>query len=153
MKTKQEILDFYGVEIGKKYKITKTSLYLSDSKIFTIKEDEFVYGGLKLRFEGGLKYNYPIAMLNNCCYEEIKPSILDNTEKRYLQKYVMDNPALKGKVIRIAKYTDVKAKNEFVRIYLNNYDTMALPYFPVDTMYKGMAKNIKYTPQELGLEE
>lgn len=150
MKTKQELLDFYGVEIGKKYIITKTRLNSLTSKIFTIEEDKHYFGGLKFMLEDGV--DAVISILNGCCYEEIKPSILDDEEKEYLQKYVMDNPAFKGKVVRIQKRSDKNGEG-YLAIWLDSEPTVFFPNFELDTMYEGMTENIKYTPKELGLEE
>lgn len=150
MKTKQELLDFYGVEIGKTYKITNTDLMIPGKKIFTIEESDEHYGRLGLKFDD-IFYSRSIIILSECCYEEVKPLVLDEKEKEYLQKYVMDNPAFKGKVSFIRKGRDTG--NEFLRIILKNGDVGYLPNFKENSMYKNMQTLTDYTPQELGLEE
>ena len=153
MKTKQELLDFYGVEVGKKYLITKTNSKVLNPKIFTIKEIEFVYGGLGLESEDG--DIIAITMLNDCCYEEVKLPILDDVEREFLQKYVMNNPALKGKVAYITKIPLRSKSAEYIEITTTKYDDdfACFPCFKQNTMYKGMEVYKHYTPQELGLEE
>lgn len=151
MKTTQELLDFYGVEIGKKYKITKTNLHLSDSKIFTIKEIGYCLGDLGLKFEDG--FESAISLLNECCYEEIKLPILDDKEREYLQKYVMNNPAFKGKVMRIQKKSGLNSFKGYLVIWLDDESIVCFPNFDLAIMYKGMKLDKDYTPKELGLEE
>lgn len=152
MKTMADLLKFYGVELGKRYKITQTSLKLSGSSIFTVEQTREYCGGLGLRFENNDRLN-SITVLNDCVYEEIKPSILDDTERKYLQHYIMDNPAFKGKVLEIVKFAEEDNERGFLAIYiLPDGDAAGLPYFPLDTMYKGMELGKYYTPQELGLK-
>lgn len=154
MKTKQEILDFYGVEIGKKYRITKKPPIL-ESDIFSVEETTCNYGGLRLIFEGTNGGTNNMALLSECCYEEVKPLVLDEKEREYLQKYVMDNPAFKGKVVRIQKNDNSEISKSYLAIYLNvnNEEIICLPYFTLGFMYKGMEDSKRYTPKELGLEE
>lgn len=152
MKTMADLLKFYGVELGKRYKITQTSLKLSGSSIFTVENAIEYCGGLGLKFENSGKIT-SISVLNDCVYEEIKPSILDDTERKYLQHYIMDNPAFKGKVLEIVKFAEEDNERGFLAIYiLPDGDAAGLPYFPLDTMYKGMELGKYYTPQELGLK-
>lgn len=152
MKTMADLLKFYEVEIGKRYKITLASIKLPKSNIFTVEDTLFGYNRIALKFEGSTD-SYPITMLNDCAYEEYQPEILDNTERRYLQKYVMDNPAFKGKVLEIVKFAEEDNERGFLAIYiLPDGDAAGLPYFPLDTMYKGMELGKYYTPQELGLK-
>lgn len=152
MKTREELLDFYGVEIGKKYQITNTDLKISGINIFTVVETPVNYGGLALKFLGNSGFSSALTLLSECCYEEVKPSILDNKEREYLQKYVMDNPAFKGRVKKFTKFTNVEMEKDYLAIRLND-DTTFLPFFQKDTMYKNMEVEKQYTPKELGLEE
>lgn len=149
MKTKQELLDFYGVEIGKRYRnknlldelvIFKVVGSLSDN-LFIVSED------------GAIKY--PITWLNLITYEEMPPSILDDKEREYLQHYVMDNPAFKGKVAYITKTSLSSKATEYIEITTTKYDDDfgCFPLFKQGTMYKNMELEKQYTPQELGLEE
>ncbi len=155
MKTKQELLDFYGVEIGKQYKITKVATGIEKSfegEVFKVLENTERKDGLEVVF---YTFGHPLAVLNFVDYEEVKPSILDDTEKRYLQKYVMDNPAFKGKVKFIQKNDNGGISKSYLAIYLNvnNSEIICLPYFTLGSMYKGMEENKRYTPKELCLEE
>lgn len=145
MKTNQELLDFYGVEIGKKYKVTKSVSFVEVGTIFTINNECKIFHGEPNPL--------PLFALDYLDYEEVKPPILDDKEREYLQKYVMDNPAFKGKVKNIIKFIEYDKKREFLGIRLNGEDRTYLPYFKLDTMYKNMELNKQYTPQDLGLEE
>ena len=158
MKTKQELLDFYGVEIGKKYRITKTADGIENSfkgEVFRILENTESQDGVEVVF---YTYGHPLAVLNFLDYEEYK-SILDDKEREYLQHYVINNPAFKGKVKYITKssyYDYGKNKVEFLylRLYEEQYERfVSLPPFKEKSMYKNMEKNKHYTPQELNLEE
>ena len=150
MKTKQELLDFYGVEIGKKYRITKTANGIDNSfegEIFRILENTERKDGLEVVF---YTYGHPLAVLNFLDYEEYKP-ILDDKEREYLQKYIMDNPAFKGKVSTIHKSCFKEYDN--ITIVLTNGERLFLPSFKINSMYKNMISFYSYTPQELGLKE
>ena len=150
MKTKQEILDFYGVKIGKKYKITKTSFHYDKfyGKIFEIEDCPLSLEKIILKIDGE---RHSLPLLNLIGYEEYKP-ILDDKEREYLQKYIMDNPAFKGKVKSIQKYQSICAEKEGLSIYVN-YEFIFLPKFELGSMYKGMKIDKPYRPIELGLEE
>lgn len=152
MKTNQELLDFYGVEIGKKY---RTNNPLDNLYIFKVVKS--INGDLCIVSEDGATER-PITWLNIITYEEMPPSILDDKEREYLQHYVMDNPAFKGKVLLISKqdygnnecYIQIQGRSESI---VDMYDYCTLPVFKINDMYKGMKINKDYTPKELGLEE
>ena len=157
MRTAQEMLDFYGVEIGKQYKVTKIYNGVSNAflyKTFTIKKNSRVMGGIEIKFED-FAVNFLIELLSNFDYEEVKPPILDDEEREFLQKYVMDNPAFKGKVKYITKTTLSSKSTEYIEITTINYndDFGCFPLFKQGTMYKNMELDKQYTPKELGLEE
>ena len=99
-----------------------------------------------------LEMCYPLTSLVNYDYEEYKP-ILDDAEREYLQKYVMDNPAFKGRVKYIKKSPVYYKKAQFLEIETTYDDYAYLPYFKEDSMYKGMELEKEYTAQELGLKE
>ena len=157
MKTKQELLDFYGVEIGKKYKVTKIYNGVSNGFLygtFTITDDSWALGGVQIKLEND-EAEFAITLLSHLDYEEIKQPILDDKEREFLQHYVMDNPAFKGKVKYITKTSLSSKATEYIEITTINYndDFGCFPLFKQGTMYKGMEIGKNYTPQELGLEE
>ena len=76
-----------------------------------------------------------------------KPEILDEEEKRYLEGVIRP---FRDKVDHVAKY-GINDK-EYIYISLKE-DILQLPFFPFDTMYKGMKLSKKYTLEELGLFE
>lgn len=146
MKTNKELLDFYGVKIGKRYH-TDNPL----DKLYIFKVVKSINGDLCIVSEDGATER-PITWLNIITYEEMPPSILDDEEKEYLQHYVMDNPAFKGKVKSIQKCQSIYAEKESLSIYIN-YEFISLPKFEQGYMYKGMEIDKPYRPIELGLEE
>ncbi len=155
MKTKEQLLAFYGVEIGKKYRVTKTfpdfdSYY---GKIIEIENCPLSMTKFMIRID---KEECTPALLNFLDYEEVKQSILNDKEREYLQHYVMDNPAFKGKVKYIAKNTVDSKKAEYIEIKMtndNDFDFGCLSCFKPYDMYRGMEARRDYTPQELGLKE
>lgn len=78
---------------------------------------------------------------------ERKEEILDKTEKRYLSGVIRP---FKDKVIFISKDRDSNYDKEFIFIELKN-ESIYLPNFKINTMYKGMKEDKKYTLKELGL--
>lgn len=158
MKTKEEVLNFYAVEIGKKYKITKSIFKEAEGKIFEIVNNVHYFSDIEKSVDdlqvnfSDLEMCYPLTSLVNYDYEEYKP-ILDDAEREYLQKYVMDNPAFKGRVKYIKKSPVYYKKAQFLEIETTYDDYAYLPYFKEDSMYKGMELEKEYTAQELGLKE
>lgn len=75
-------------------------------------------------------------------------SILDSKEKRYLENVIRP---FKDRVTDIVKISSIY--DAYIRIYLGNSDTVCLPNFKKDTMYKGMKGDKAYTLKELGLFE
>lgn len=151
MKTKQELLKFLGVELEKTYVMKGIDSIFHNVKFSVCRDYEDTFG-YALQFENS-NDKFPLSMLFDCDFEEIKPSTLNDTEREYLQKYVMSNPAFKGKVVRIQKQSDKNGYEGYLAIWLDSEPTVFFPNFELDTMYEGMAENIKYTPKELGLEE
>lgn len=81
-------------------------------------------------------------------YEE-KKEILDKAEKRYLRGIIRP---FRHKVEFIKKCDSVICKdNSYMYIYIKNENSITLPYFERNTMYKGMELNKHYTLEELGL--
>lgn len=74
--------------------------------------------------------------------------ILDNTEKRYLKNVIKP---FKNRVISISKKSCFD--KEYIHIELPDNDSILLPYFKKNIMYKGMKREKKYTLKELGLFE
>lgn len=80
-----------------------------------------------------------------------KKEILDEKEKEYLNNVIKP---FREKVTYIQKDSNrFNRLKEFIRIGIKNDAEITLPYFEIDTMYKGMKIYKKYTLSELGLEE
>lgn len=150
MKTKEELLKFYNVEFDKTYKITGTSnqvyLDLVDKKFEITDTATFDEFGIKIKpFDKFFKY----TLLNLLKYEE-STEILNNQEKEYLQKNIVDHPIFKGRIKYIEKIQ--YATRAFLEIETIN-GPFDLPSFQSDTMYQDMKPNKSYTLKELGLKE
>ena len=79
---------------------------------------------------------------------ERKEEILDETEKRYLTNVIRPFRHETEFIEKRTKYDD--SSSCYLKIVLNN-DVISLPYFKIDSMYKGMKLNKKYSLKELGL--
>lgn len=79
---------------------------------------------------------------------EYKPEILDETEKRYLRGVIRP---FREKVRDIEIIQDKSMSREFITIRFKDDGDLDFPYFQINTMYKGMEKDKKYTLEELGL--
>ena len=79
--------------------------------------------------------------------KEEKKEILDKTEKRYLAGVIRP---FRNKVEFIVKKVSHDKKREYLRIVIGE-DFINLPWFEIDTMYKGMEGNKRYSLKELGL--
>ena len=144
MKTTQEILNFFGVEIGKKYIITKNYYAFKAGERFEVEKD--IDGCLKINNEGYTTSMYMLCFLE---YEEVKPELLDKKERAYLSAVIKP---FRDKVEAVSKRRGFGGKQEFIRIYLhNNDDYCSLPFFELNQMYKGMKVNKQYSLKELGL--
>ena len=77
--------------------------------------------------------------------EEYKEDILTEKEKAYLSAVIKP---FKNEVLNIQKKSNYY---EWISIVMKNNETISLPFFEKETMYKGMEKNRKYTLEELGL--
>ena len=74
-----------------------------------------------------------------------KPEILDEAEKRYLRAVIRP---FRDKIKYICKSVSDFGKYEYINVNLGN-DTLVLPDFKPNTMYKGMKLEKKYTLEEL----
>lgn len=80
----------------------------------------------------------------------LKPQILDEEEKRYLEGIIRP---FRDIIISISKTTYCE-NEEYIHFETKNaINKFSLPNFKKDTMYKGMELSKKYTLEELGLFE
>lgn len=78
---------------------------------------------------------------------ESKAEILDEAEKRYLKAVIRP---FRDRIKYICKSVSDFGKYEYIKANLCN-DTLVLPDFKPNTMYKGMKTDKQYTLEELGL--
>lgn len=76
-----------------------------------------------------------------------KEEILDEAEKRYLKAVIRP---FRDRIKYICKSVSDFGKYEYIKANLCN-DTLVLPDFKPNTMYKGMKTDKQYTLEELGL--
>ncbi len=74
--------------------------------------------------------------------------MLDEKEKEYLNNLIKP---FRDKVTSIQKHGSTF--KEYIKIGIENDADINLPYFEIDTMYKGMKIYKEYTLTELGLED
>lgn len=88
----------------------------------------------------------------NWLLQEYKEQILTDKEKQYLENALRP---FKDRIVSIEK--SYRTYGEFIRINLKSYnnegmiESIDMPYFEEDTMYKGMKTIKKYSLKELGL--
>lgn len=100
--------------------------------------------------------DYYCGMSCEECYEWLKQEykeppkpILTDKEREYLSAVIKP---WRDDVAYIKKFRPQNSKfGEFIAIGTKDKDEATLPYFVIDTIYKGMEVNKEYTLEELGL--
>lgn len=81
--------------------------------------------------------------------EKPKQTVLTDEEREYLSAVIKP---WRDDVAYIKKFRPQNSKfGEFIAIGTKDKDEATLPYFVIDTIYKGMEVNKEYTLEELGL--
>lgn len=144
MKTNQEILDFFGVEVGKKYKITNNGKWPKYyvGLTFVVKETISIN---KLYFEID-KYDFDIWKLNEFDYEEVKSAPLTDIERAYLGAVIKP---FRDQIVYITKVA--LSFKEYIKICTKDNVDSDLPLFLKGKYYAGMEAEKEYTLEELGL--
>ncbi len=160
MKTKEELLNFYGVEIGKKYRVYDHIYDWNagfDGKIFEVGVNA-VYDNLFIEFDNDdmgcfESSSYKINFLDNLYYCDA--AVLDKEESEYLSNVIKP---FKNRVIYIAlnRYQFDDEEQDYIVICLKSRvfslgEIISLPCFKPGMMYKGMTPNKRYTLTDLGL--
>lgn len=140
----KEVAKLLGVEIGVPFKIKDMDGDYISWNPYTFYDD-----GLYDRANDE-RCSVPLKRLITGEYEIEHPT-LDDVEKRYLEGALR---LFKDRVIYIQK--GQVFDSEYICIVLKCFDgtfeeSSPLPYFEVNSMYKGMELNKKYTLEELGL--
>ena len=83
------------------------------------------------------------------------PDILDEKEKEYLGNVIKP---FRDRVTKIAKFETIRGDAAYICIFVRpnvhmvfGDDTLRLPLFAKDTIYKNMQFDVEYTLEELGL--
>ena len=162
MKTKEELLKFYGVEVGKKYKVynhVHDWNAVFDGAMFQVCVNEI--HGIFLRFDPDDYMSifedpkYKLNFLDELYYYE-DVEVLDTTEKKYLKNIIKP---FKNRVSAIIKYKSQTLNMEWLQICITDEnigttttkESFSLPNFKSGTMYLGMKTDKRYTLAELGL--
>jgi hypothetical protein len=154
MKSNKELLDFYGVEIGKKYIITKQNKHFACLWIgstFVVTKDEFDMPNIVITNKLGIDYTRNIHTLGDFDYEEVEPAPLSDEEREYLKTVIKP---FRDSVVTIEKLQFPEDKAcihiEYRRCD-GAEDCTYMPMFNINDLYLGMKNNKKYTLEELGL--
>ena len=130
-------LEFYKEEIEKRYinYLNQPNRMFTENLIMAI-DDVYRKFGLS-----------SIDILDWLCDEH---QILDKEEKEYLSAVIKP---FRKRIKYITKHqSNITLPNDaFILIFLKDVETISLPLFKSETMYKGMEPNKKYTLKELGL--
>ena len=131
-------------KLGQRVKIIRTGKI---GEIIIVYNDDFNEKGwsqhcYRVLIEGGDAYWFTVHDL------ELVKEVLDEKEKEYLNNIIKP---FRDKVTFIQKCGN-KFK-EFISIGIKDDTNIALPYFEIDTMYKGMKIYKEYTLTELELED
>ena len=152
----QKVEEKYTYEDLKKSPVG-TKITFEDGNVF-FKDNEYRYiniGGIrKNEWLSNLRDNMgqlgKIIKIEEPTYKTVyehKEEILDETEKRYLSSVIRP---FRKRIKSIFKCDVFLGKCQCIEIDLDD-DTLVLPNFEANTMYKGMMTEKKYTLEELGL--
>ena len=152
----QKVEEKYTYEDLKKSPVG-TKITFEDGNVF-FKDNEYRYiniGGIRINeWLSNLRDNMgqlgKIIKIEEPEYKtvyECKPEILDEVEKRYLRNVIRP---FRDRIKYICKSVSDFGKYEYIKANLCN-DTLVLPDFKPNTMYKGMKTDKQYTLEELGL--
>ena len=88
----------------------------------------------------------------NWLLEEVNEPVLDDAERKYLSEVIRP---FRKKITYISKVIHCGVDRQYISIKIKDKDgfrdSLNLPDFENDTMYKGMEINKAYTLEELGL--
>lgn len=149
MKTNQELLDFYGVEPGKKYKITNQSVERILNwvgRTFEVKRRENGELVIKLSVT---EAEYSVHVLDDYVYEEAK-ELLTDEEREYL-KTVIKPFRDRIQCIYKTETSNWFDGGEVLCFKFAGGYVCYMPELPKDEMFKGMEQDKCYTLVELGL--
>ena len=152
----QKVEEKYTYEDLKKSPVG-TKITFEDGNVF-FKDNEYRYiniGGIrKNEWLSNLRDNMgqlgKIIKIEEPTYKTVyehKEEILDEAEKRYLKAVIRP---FRDRIKYICKSVSDFGKYEYIKANLCN-DTLVLPDFKPNTMYKGMKTDKQYTLEELGL--
>ena len=125
------------------YRKTPVSFKSEKNKVIAINEinEDLTLGA-------GEEYGTKIIKVEKPLYETVweEKEILDEQEKKYLRAVIKP---FRNKIKNITLKR--ASGDDYIHILLENSDDCTLPYFKMETMYKGMKVNKPYTLEELGL--
>jgi len=167
MKSREELLQFFGVEEGKIYIITDVSERFKKecpnnwsyyiNREFKIAEDTDKNSTSICIFFKSTPGPRALSFLSNFEYQEVSGPILNEKEKKYLSAVIKP---FKKQVLHIMKdnYScdpEDKAKYEYIRFEYDCPDSypswVDFPVFKKGKMYKNMILGKEYTLEELEL--
>ena len=152
----QKVEEKYTYEDLKKSPVG-TKITFEDGNVF-FKDNEYRYiniGGIRINewlsnLRDDMGQLGKIIKIEEPTYKTVyehKEEILDEAEKRYLKAVIRP---FRDRIKYICKSVSDFGKYEYIKANLCN-DTLVLPDFKPNTMYKGMKTDKQYTLEELGL--
>jgi len=155
MKTNEELLKFYGVELNKRYIITEKSdmAHANVDVGEKFKIENLCNKELLMHFEEREFYCY-LHTLNGFSYKPCPEEVLDEVEKNFLANVIKPYQKYRRR-INIIKRKSSDGKWEWIDVikYCGDivFPALTFPAFPTGKMYKGMKVHKEYTLEELGL--
>lgn len=151
MKTGKDMLDFYGVKAGRKYKVIEedyTQFHLYQDEVFKV--ELYSNGFPYLRFDRSTKdigITKEISILNAMAYREIEG--LNDEEQDYLSMVIKP---FRERVAYVQKRSYNHYYN-YIVIALKDPERseINLPLYVGSAYYDGLILDKKYTLKELGL--
>lgn len=144
--------DLKKAPIGTKITFENGEVLIKDSEIFfqntrfSIRITELK--SLKDKYANALGKIIKIEEPKYTTVYESEPEILDNTEKRYLKDVIRPFRDRVSSIYKIKSY--INNNKEYIFIKIGN-ESINLPYFEENTMYKDMRLEKEYTLEELGI--
>lgn len=130
-----------GSRIQTKWSFLELNLFTEDLKFY----GECSSSRDVIKIERPVKYK---TVFNET--EEEKREILDKVEKKYLTRVIKPFRTQIEYLVK-KKNANSGTEKEFLTISIRHDTPMYFPYFEVNTMYKGMKLDMRYTLEELKL--
>lgn len=124
-----------------------TFIFLKD--YFYIPSFDTTFTIRDIAFDNAVKISTDSNWVNGVIFEKVE-EILDDKEKEYLKAVIKP---FRDRINYISLKNSYDNDDVYIIVHLEYNDSMTLPNFKKETMYKNMKLNKRYTLKELGLDE